>query len=68
MLSPQMCVKCLEPITPEELIGMDPARDVSQRFRLQPVEKVSTFPPTADDSRLLQDLQVLRHRRKRHIE
>src|SRR5262245_46912173 len=68
MAPPEVGVERGELPAPEAFVGVDPARDVAERRRVQPVEDLPPFALAADQPCLLQDLQVLRDRRQRDVE
>ena len=57
----------MQAFTPEAFVGVDPPGHLTQWLRVQSVEHLSTITATSDEVCVLQDSQMLGHRRQGDI-
>src|SRR5438477_13168686 len=63
-----MCVETVETLLPKNAVALHPLRGLAQTVRLEPGRSQLGVASARDQPGILEHLEVLRERRKRHVE
>src|SRR5256885_16667960 len=64
----QVCVEAVEALVPEDPVALHPFRGLAQPVGLQPGRTPLRVAAAGDETGLLEDLEMLRDGRQRHVE